>query len=169
MASLSQWRWVWVDSGSWQWTGRPGMLWSIGSQRVGHNWVTELNCTISPLSVVSLSMGFSRQECWSGLPFPLPGDLPDPGIELVSPASPALAGRFVTTEPPGKPSFRSLAFNAATRKAAFHFAFPCFCHCSLLLNTYNIGSSEGRAELKSQWCRTNSKEPGNLGEVARKN
>ena len=97
-----------------------------------------------------LSMGFSRQECWSGLPFPLPGDLPDPGIELVSPSSPALAGRFFTTEPPGKPSFRSMAFNAATRKAAFHFAFPCFCHCSLLLNTYNIGSSEGRAELKSQ-------------------
>ena len=50
-----------------------------------------------------LSMGFPRQECWSGLPFPFPGDLPDPGIESVSPASPALAGRFFTTEPPGKP------------------------------------------------------------------
>ena len=48
-------------------------------------------------------MEFSRQEHWSGLPFPIPGDLPDPGIELVSPASPALAGRFFTTEPPGKP------------------------------------------------------------------
>ena len=47
-----------------------------------------------------LSMGFSRQEHWSGLPFPNQGDLPDPGIE---PASPALAGRFFTTEPPGKP------------------------------------------------------------------
>ena len=46
------------------------------------------------------SMGFSRQECWSGLPFPSPGDLPDPRIE---PMSPALAGRFFTTEPPGKP------------------------------------------------------------------
>ena len=40
-----------------------------------------------------LSMGFSRQEYWSGLPFPLPGDLPNPGIE---PGSPALAGRFFT-------------------------------------------------------------------------
>ena len=39
-------------------------------------------------------MGFSRQEYWSGLPFPPPGDLPDPGIEPMSPASPALAGRF---------------------------------------------------------------------------
>ena len=50
-----------------------------------------------------LSMGFPRQECWSGLPFPFPGDLPDPGIEPVSPAFPALAGGFFTTEPPGKP------------------------------------------------------------------
>ena len=41
-------------------------------------------------------MGFSRQEYWSGLPFPPPGDLPEP-------ASPALAGGFFTTEPPGKP------------------------------------------------------------------
>ena len=43
---------------------------------------------------------FSRQESWSGLPFPSPGDLPEPGIE---PISFALAGGFFTTEPPGKP------------------------------------------------------------------
>ena len=49
-----------------------------------------------------LSMGFSRQEYWSGLPCPPPGDLPDPGIELTSPVSPALAGQFFTTVPPGK-------------------------------------------------------------------
>ena len=36
-------RWVWVNSGSWWWTGRPGMLWSMGSQRVRHDWVTGLN------------------------------------------------------------------------------------------------------------------------------
>ena len=47
-----------------------------------------------------LSMGLPRQECWSGLPFPPSGDLPDPGIEHVFPA---LAGRFFITEPPGKP------------------------------------------------------------------
>ena len=47
-------------------------------------------------------MGFSRQEYWSGLLFPSPGDLPDPGIEPESPASPLLAVRFFTTEPPGK-------------------------------------------------------------------
>ena len=44
-----------------------------------------------------MSMGFSRQEYWSGLTFPSPGDLPDPGIELTSPASPALASKFFTT------------------------------------------------------------------------
>ena len=43
MALPTQWTWVWVDSGSWWWTGRPGMLQFIGSQRVGHDWSTELN------------------------------------------------------------------------------------------------------------------------------
>ena len=47
-----------------------------------------------------LSMGFSRQECWSGWPLPPPGELPIPGIE---PKFSALVGRFFTTEPPGKP------------------------------------------------------------------
>ena len=45
-----------------------------------------------------LSMGFPRQENWSGLPFPPPGDLPDPGMEPVSPVSPALAGGFFITK-----------------------------------------------------------------------
>ena len=63
-----------------------------------------------------LSMGFSRQEYWSGLPFLAPGDLPDPGIE---PMSPALAGGFFTTEPPGKP-FKSWL---ATTKPDFTLGF----------------------------------------------
>ena len=50
-------------------------------------------------------MGFSSQEYWSGVPFPPPGDLPDPGIEPVALASPALAGGFFTTAPPGKSPF----------------------------------------------------------------
>ena len=45
VASLTQWTWVWVNSGSWWWTGRPGMLWFMGSQRVGHDRATELNWT----------------------------------------------------------------------------------------------------------------------------
>ena len=52
-----------------------------------------------------LSLGFSRQEGWSGLPFPSLGDLYHPGIEL---ASPALAGGFLTTEPPGRPQEKDL-------------------------------------------------------------
>ena len=64
-------------------------------------------CVLSRFSIIvtlwtiacqaPLSMGVSRQECWSGLPCPPPGDLPDPGIEPVSLVSPALAGRFFTT------------------------------------------------------------------------
>ena len=148
--------WVWVNSRNWWWTGKPGMVQSMGSQRVRHNWATELNwtsiraglkltlfmpcvCFLCP-SVVSdsydpmdcsppgssvhgifqarilewvaisssrnvkslsrvrlfgtpwtvayqapLSMGFSRQWYWSGLPFPSPRDLPNPGIEPGSP------------------------------------------------------------------------------------
>ena len=49
-----------------------------------------------------LSMGFSSQEYWSGLPCPPPGDLPDPGIETVPPASPVLQVDSLLTEPPGK-------------------------------------------------------------------
>ena len=45
MASRTQWTWVWVNSGSCWWTGKPGMLQSMGSQRVGHDWATELNWT----------------------------------------------------------------------------------------------------------------------------
>ena len=51
-----------------------------------------------------LSMGFSRQEYWSGLPFPSPGDLPDPGIE---PGSPTLQADYLPSGPPGKPQCAS--------------------------------------------------------------
>ena len=45
MASPTRWTWVWVNSGSWWWMGRPGVLRFMGSQRIGHNWATELNWT----------------------------------------------------------------------------------------------------------------------------
>ena len=54
MASLTQWTWVWVNSGIWWWTGRSGVLRFMGSQRVGHDWVTELNWT-DPWPVVALN------------------------------------------------------------------------------------------------------------------
>ena len=87
------------------------------------------------------SMGFSRQEYWSGLPFPSPGDLPHPGIE---PRSPALQADTLTSEPPGKPpvrKIRSLLF-----LKLFLYAFPqnnikiyllqtsSTCHVSLISN-----------------------------------
>ena len=90
------------------------------SCRVRHKWVTELNWTevlvilllllvtqscptlCDPMTVACqapLSMGFPRQEYWSGLPFPSPGSFPDPGIKFTSPTSPALPGEFFITEP----------------------------------------------------------------------
>ena len=51
-----------------------------------------------------LSVGFSRQEYWSTLPFPIAGYLPDPGTEPTFPMSPVLAGEYFTTVPPGKPT-----------------------------------------------------------------
>ena len=57
MASLTRWMWVWVNSGSWWWTGRPGVLRFMGSQRVGHDWATELNWT-------ELSVHDCRPQCW---------------------------------------------------------------------------------------------------------
>ena len=84
MASPSQWMWVWMNSGRWWWTGRPGVLWSMGLQRVRHDWTTELNWTeLRSLSLslwnssgqntevgsLSLLQGiFPTQESNSGLP-----------------------------------------------------------------------------------------------------
>ena len=52
MESLTQWTWVWVNSGSWSWTGRPGVLQSMGSQRIGHDWATELNWWQEVITVI---------------------------------------------------------------------------------------------------------------------
>ena len=53
MASLTRWTWVWVNSGSWLWIGKPGVLRFMGSQRVGHDWATELNWK-----------SYLEQPCW---------------------------------------------------------------------------------------------------------
>ena len=70
------------------------------AQSVSHSVMSNF---CNPKDSSPLSMRISRQDYWSGLPFPSPGDLPDPGMEPVSPASPALAGGFFATESPGKP------------------------------------------------------------------
>ena len=77
-------------------------------------------------------MGFPRQEYWSGLPFPPPGDLPDPGIE---PVSPTLAGLFFTIESSGKP------FNRVYHEAkVFNFDEVQFFNISLNEYTFGINS-----------------------------
>ena len=72
MASLTRWTWVWVNSGSWWWTGRPGVLRSMGSQRAGHDWATELNWVIKNLPAIARDTGaypfcrssWSRNQAW---------------------------------------------------------------------------------------------------------
>ena len=87
---------------------------------------------------VSLSMGFSRQEYWSGLPFSSPGDLPNPEIE---PGSPALQADSLPSEPPGKPprgisleknSFSSLS-SPFLKCAVFHLAWPAIWFVTILV------------------------------------
>ena len=76
----------------------------------------------TPLSVAHqapLSMEFSRQEYWSGLPFPSPGDLPNLGIKLTYPS---LAGEFFTPEPPGKTYFMCMCLKYFIGKQSFYFA-----------------------------------------------
>ena len=72
-----------------------------------------------------LSMGFSRQEYWSGFPFPSPGDLPQLGIEPVSPVSPALQADCLLLEPPGKHSMESSYFRVI-ELAVLCFSQPIF-------------------------------------------
>ena len=90
------------------------MLWSSPS------CFNRVQLFVTPWTIAQqapLSMEFSRQEYWSGLPFPLPGDLPDPGIEPMSLKSPALAGRFFTTTTP-LGSWSSLASTEKSLKRA---------------------------------------------------
>ena len=72
MASPTQWTWVWVNSRSWWWTGKPGVLQSMGSQRVGHDWATELNRTYCVWSLPHA--GPCPMACL--MKWPLPGVFP---------------------------------------------------------------------------------------------
>ena len=68
MASPTRWTWVWVNSGSWWWTGRPGVLRFMGSQRVRHNWATELNWPSKHefLFDTRLKHVFQQDSLWEG-------------------------------------------------------------------------------------------------------
>ena len=82
-----------------QWGGGPFLWQAVRSARTKslQSWLFETPWTVTHQAL--LSMGFSRQEYWMGLPFPTPGDLPKPGIKPGSLMSPALAGGFFTTSP----------------------------------------------------------------------
>ena len=65
MESLTWWTWVWESSGSWSWTGKPGMLQSMGSQRVGHDWETEFNRTIwSKILLLDIYSKEMKMQSW---------------------------------------------------------------------------------------------------------
>ena len=64
MASRTRWTWVWVNPGRWCWTGRPGVLWFTGSQRVRHDWVIELNHKVGVICLpVAVATAMSLQSC----------------------------------------------------------------------------------------------------------
>ena len=84
------------------WTGLMSGFY-VWAQSLSCVWLFATPWTIARQAHAPLSMGFPRQEYWSGLPFLSPRDLSDPGIEPMSPVSPALAGGFFTTVPLGKP------------------------------------------------------------------
>ena len=64
MASLTRWMWIWVNSGSWWWTGRPGVLQFMGSQRVKHDWATELNWTESIYLWMAIVIKLTQWYFW---------------------------------------------------------------------------------------------------------
>ena len=66
MASLTQWTWIWINSRSWWWTGRPGVLWFMGSQRVRHAWATELTDWVS-ISVLMIGLFIFSLTSWFSL------------------------------------------------------------------------------------------------------
>ena len=99
-----------------------GLKWSeeIRNWRGTHACVHAQSCPTLTLRTVALqaplSSGFPRQEYWTGLTFPTPGDVQNPGVEPKPPVSPALAGRFFTAEPPGKPWRGTRSMQRETRR-----------------------------------------------------
>ena len=130
MASPTRWTWVWVNSGSWWWTGRPGVLRFMGLQRVRHDWATELNWLKYSFSSCMTRMSCCVHACTitkscSTLCDPMDCRPPSSSVYGIFPARilmwvaisssrgsswswdqsrvSCIAGKFFTTEPPGKP------------------------------------------------------------------
>ena len=79
MASLTQWTWVWIGSGSWWWAGKPGVLQSMGSHRVRHSWTTELNtylCRVTDKDQCLILLGWEQGLNQSQIQRPCPPQPP---------------------------------------------------------------------------------------------
>ena len=111
MASPTRWTWVWVNSGSWWWAGRPGVLWFMGSERVGHDWATELNWTwVFQIIRSPNGFEFSSFSCWVAFLFlSFPSHLPSASLSLSFLPSflsflPFLSFTLLPSLPPSLPS-----------------------------------------------------------------
>ena len=108
MASPTQWTWVWVNSRSWWWIGRPGMLQPMGHKQTQLNWTEVCACLVKSDSATAwtvshrlFSMEFSRQEYWDGCHFLLQGILLTKGLNTHLLCSLHWKAYSFTTEPPG--------------------------------------------------------------------
>ena len=108
-----------------------------------HVWLLVTLWTIA--CQVPVSVGFSRQEYWSGLPFPSPGDLPDPGIK---PRSPALQADSLPSEPSGKPHKHEEKMNYSGFTKCFQYEKHDVCHKQRALTSGEAISSRHRWTLK---------------------
>ena len=145
MASPTPWTWIWVSSGCWWWTGRPGVLRIMGSQRVEHDWVTELNWTDSsfqwyltlcdPMDCItpgSSVHGILQERIleWVAIPFSRGSSLPR-GYTWVS----CMAGRFFTVW--------------ATREAQ-RLRWPCNRHLNQVHRQIDLKYDGGKTQLAKQ-------------------
>ena len=121
--SLCDWKWALESRNS---------HWSTCGREVAGNHVRLVATPRTVGRQTSLSMGFSRQEYWSGLPFSSPGGLPHPGIKLVSLMSPALVGRFFTASTTWEAPACTLIFKNGIKEVSGDFPggpvvkIPCF-------------------------------------------
>ena len=152
------------------WAYRPGVnMLTFGSWMEINLLLTCLCvCSVAPGSFETpwtvahqspLSMGFSQWEYWSGLPFPSPEDLPDLGIKLTSSASPAMAGRFFTSEPEGRSQWTCLLISIfsgtqVTKFVVFKFPSWLFVITKLFAETGGINYNDEMGVGAAFWGLT---------------